>query len=173
MPTGSKMDFLLLPAKAKPIRSNSNASVITYSRKEGCCAERIPARKERSENMGTTMQTARSVQKEGQEVLQVLELRPCSPWCRPEWGDCAPAAHGGPSGCRDPPAAHGGAHAGAGGCRKEAVTPWEAQDGAGPDGDLQPMERETHAGTGFSWVGLVTPVGDPCWYSSSVKDCTP
>ncbi|KAJ7400338.1 hypothetical protein BTVI_106358 [Pitangus sulphuratus] len=73
MPASSRTDFLPL-AKAKPIRSNSNASVITYLRKESCCAERIPAREERSENIGTTRQTPRSVQKEGQEVLQALEL---------------------------------------------------------------------------------------------------
>ncbi|KAJ7411327.1 hypothetical protein BTVI_50390 [Pitangus sulphuratus] len=42
-----------------------------------------------------------------------------------------------------------------------------------PAGDLWPVEREAHAGAGFSRVGLHGPVGDPCQYSSSVKDCTP
>ncbi|KAJ7396180.1 hypothetical protein BTVI_147630 [Pitangus sulphuratus] len=56
MPASSRTGFLLL-AEAKPIRSDSNTSVITYLRTEGGCAERIPAREERSENMGTTMQT--------------------------------------------------------------------------------------------------------------------
>lgn len=38
-----------------------------------------------------------------------LELRsPCSPWCRPWWGSCAPPAHGGTRGCWDPPEACGG-----------------------------------------------------------------
>ncbi|KAJ7425175.1 hypothetical protein BTVI_03856 [Pitangus sulphuratus] len=80
MPAGSRMDFLLL-AKAKQISSNSNTSVITYLRTEYCYAEEIPAREEQSENMGTTRQTPRAVQKEGQEVLQEPEPRPCSPWC--------------------------------------------------------------------------------------------
>jgi len=42
---------------------------------------------QRSENMGereTTLQTPRSLKKEGEEVLQALEQRfPCSPWRRP------------------------------------------------------------------------------------------
>ncbi|KAJ7407705.1 hypothetical protein BTVI_62250 [Pitangus sulphuratus] len=59
MPASSRMDFLLL-AKAKAIRSDSNISVITYLRTESCCAERIPAREEQSENVGTTMQTPSS-----------------------------------------------------------------------------------------------------------------
>ncbi|KAJ7395246.1 hypothetical protein BTVI_156714 [Pitangus sulphuratus] len=74
MPASSRMDFLWL-ANAKPIRSDSNASVITYLRTEGYCEERIPARDEQSENIGTTMETPMSMQKEGQEVLQVPELR--------------------------------------------------------------------------------------------------
>ncbi|KAJ7423966.1 hypothetical protein BTVI_08069 [Pitangus sulphuratus] len=53
MPAGSRMDFLLL-AKAEPIRSNSNASVITYLRTEDYCAEEIPTREEWSENMEIT-----------------------------------------------------------------------------------------------------------------------
>ncbi|KAJ7415514.1 hypothetical protein BTVI_37893 [Pitangus sulphuratus] len=52
MPAGSRMGFLSL-TKAEPIRSDSNASVITYLRTEGCCAKRTPAREERSENTGT------------------------------------------------------------------------------------------------------------------------
>ncbi|KAJ7396259.1 hypothetical protein BTVI_146706 [Pitangus sulphuratus] len=56
MPDGSRMDFLPV-AKAKPSRSDSNTSVITCLRTEGCCVERIPAREQQSENMGTAMQT--------------------------------------------------------------------------------------------------------------------
>ncbi|KAJ7407714.1 hypothetical protein BTVI_62354 [Pitangus sulphuratus] len=58
MPASSRMDFLPL-AKAKAIRSDRNASVVTYLRTEGCGTERIPAREEQNENMGTTMQTPR------------------------------------------------------------------------------------------------------------------
>ncbi|KAJ7411926.1 hypothetical protein BTVI_48139 [Pitangus sulphuratus] len=40
MPAGFSTGFLLL-VKAKPIRSDSNASVITYLRTEGCCEEAV------------------------------------------------------------------------------------------------------------------------------------
>ncbi|KAJ7414776.1 hypothetical protein BTVI_40236 [Pitangus sulphuratus] len=53
MPTGSRTDFLLL-AKAKPIRSNSNASVITYLRTKDCWAEENAS--QGRANMGTTRQ---------------------------------------------------------------------------------------------------------------------
>lgn len=55
-----------------------------------------------------TTQTPWSVQKEGVELLQVPELRfPCRPWCSPWRRSCVPAAHGGPPGCKDPPAISG------------------------------------------------------------------
>ncbi|KAJ7395466.1 hypothetical protein BTVI_154668 [Pitangus sulphuratus] len=58
MPAGSRTSFLPV-AKAKIIRSNSNASVITYLRTEGYCTERIPTREEQSGNMGTKRSTLR------------------------------------------------------------------------------------------------------------------
>jgi len=76
---------------------------------------------------GTTLQTPRSVQKEGEEVLQApKEQRFCSLWSRPWWAGC-PCSHGGPRGSRSPLAAWGGPHAGAGGCPKEAVAPWREE----------------------------------------------
>ncbi|KAJ7424715.1 hypothetical protein BTVI_05504 [Pitangus sulphuratus] len=56
---------------------------------------------------------------------------------------------------------------------KEAVTLGRPKMEQGPAGDLQPVEKEAHAGAGFSWIGLVAPVGEPRRYSSFVKDCTP
>jgi len=108
----------------------------------------------------TTLQTPRSVQKEGEEVLQELEQRfPCRPWSRP-WrarlSPCSPwrSTVGQRSTC-----SLGGPHAGAGGCPKEAVTPWKAHIGAGSCQDLRTVERGAHAGAGLL-VGLVTPWGD-------------
>ncbi|KAJ7413970.1 hypothetical protein BTVI_41911 [Pitangus sulphuratus] len=60
MPSGSRMDLPL--AKAKPIRNDSNASVITYlRRKKSYWVDVIVLREERSEDMrGTTMKTPRN-----------------------------------------------------------------------------------------------------------------
>ncbi|KAJ7415437.1 hypothetical protein BTVI_38069 [Pitangus sulphuratus] len=80
MPAGSRTDFLPL-AKASPIRSNSNASVVTCLRTEGCCTEEIPVREEQSENMGTTMQTPSHQDVASEEVhftcclLRVVEMK--------------------------------------------------------------------------------------------------
>ena len=60
-------------------------------------------REERSENVrGTALQTPRLVEREGQEVIQVLELEvPLQLIVKQA------VLHGGPWGCRDPPSAHG------------------------------------------------------------------
>jgi len=57
-----------------------SASVITYlKRGKRCCTAAV--REEREPVRETTLQTARSVKKEREEVLQALEQRfPCSPW---------------------------------------------------------------------------------------------
>lgn len=65
-----KIDLPL--AKAKPARGDG-------SRGKNCC--RIAAGKSRENVRKTTLQTQRSVQKEGQEVVQALEMKfPCSLW---------------------------------------------------------------------------------------------
>ncbi|GAB0207188.1 mitochondrial enolase superfamily member 1 [Grus japonensis] len=69
MPAGSKTDPPL--AKAKPI----SASVITYLRRKTKQLEGAFAAGERSEKMQETLQTPRSVQKEGEEVLQLRDDR--------------------------------------------------------------------------------------------------
>ena len=78
MPASSKMDPLL--AKAKPISNGGSASGITDLRR----GKKNPAVEQQPERGGvrkTTLQTPRSVKKEGEEVLQVLEQRfPCSLW---------------------------------------------------------------------------------------------
>ncbi|GAB0188848.1 AN1-type zinc finger protein 5-like [Grus japonensis] len=79
MPAGSKTDPPL--AKAKPISHGGSASGIMYLRRgEKNCARPTAAEREEQEYVReTTLQTPRSVQKEGQEVLQVPEQRfPCS-----------------------------------------------------------------------------------------------
>jgi len=78
---GSKVDLLL--AKAMPISNTGGTSAIAYLRKgkKGCVA----AVREECENVReTTLQSPRSVQKEGEEVLQAPEQSPCSP-CRRPW----------------------------------------------------------------------------------------
>ena len=105
----------------------------------------------------TTLQTPRSVKKEGEEVLQAPEQRD-SPAARGEdhgEAGCPPAAHGGPRWSRYPPAACGGPHAGAGGCPKEAVTLWKAHAGAGSWQDLW-----THGKRSPRWSRFA---GRICW----------
>ena len=79
MSATSKTDLLL--AKAKPISDGGSASVITYLRRGKYCCATAVGRQEGEDVRGTTLQTPRSVKKEGEEVLQVLEQRfPCSLW---------------------------------------------------------------------------------------------
>jgi len=65
-----------------------------------------------------------------------------------------------------------GCHAGAGRCSKEAVTPWGAH--AGPSSC---QDRWTHGERSPRWSRLAgracDPMGDPCWSSLLLKDCTP
>jgi len=71
MPAGSKMDPLL--AKANDISDSGSASVITYISSGKICWKTAIEREERDYVRETTLQTLRSVKKEGQEVLQVPE----------------------------------------------------------------------------------------------------
>ncbi|KAK4827207.1 hypothetical protein QYF61_015235 [Mycteria americana] len=78
MPASSKMDPSL--AKAKTISDSGNASGITYLRRgKNCWAT---ARREEGQYVReTSLQTPRSVKKEGEEVLQAPEQSfPCSQW---------------------------------------------------------------------------------------------
>ncbi|KAK4809986.1 hypothetical protein QYF61_004438 [Mycteria americana] len=90
--------------------------------------------------------TPRSVKKEGEEVLQVLEQRFA--------------------------AARGGPHTRAGGYLEEAVTLWEACAGAGSWQDLWTHgERSLHW---RRFAGRTCdPAGDPRWSSLFLKDCAP
>ena len=75
----------MLLAKTGPIREAGNASVMTYSRRKSKQSHAALLVRE-EEKVRTcernNMETPRSVEKEGQEVLQVPELRfLCSLWC--------------------------------------------------------------------------------------------
>jgi len=120
----------------------------------------------------TTLQTPRSAKKEGeggagdagaeslllQLVLKTMmrqavslqsmveQITTCSPWKGP--------------------------HDRAGGCLKEAVTPWGARAGAGSGQDLQTCGERTPRRSRFAGRAC-DPVGDPCWSSQFLKDCTP
>jgi len=66
---------------------------------------------------------------------------------------------------------HGGPRAGASGSLKEAVIPWETRTGSSSfqdlwiHGDRSPCWSRFAGRTG-------DPVGDPCWSSLLLKDCT-
>lgn len=108
----------------------------------------------------TALQAPTSVQKET-EVVQALDLRfPCSPRCRPWWGSCDSAVHGGGQGSRDPPAAPTPEQldASKGGCNSTLKQVLDRTCGS--------MEREVHARAGLL-VGLVTP-----WESFAGAVCT-
>ena len=79
VPAGSKTDLPV--AKTEPISNTGSSSVLTCLRRgENCCAM-AARREERAYVREITLQTARSVKKEVEEVLQELEQRfPCSPW---------------------------------------------------------------------------------------------
>jgi len=104
----------------------------------------------------TTLQTPKSVKKEGEEVLEAPEWRffPCGA----DHGEagCPAADHGGPQRSRYPPADRGAPHTKAVGCPKEAVTPWRAHAAAGSWQDLRTSgEAGAHTGVGLL-AGLVT-----------------
>ena len=101
---------------------------------------------------GTTLQTPRSVKKEGEEVLQAPEQReiPLQPVVKTMVRQAVPL---------QPMEVHGGADIHL--QPVEAVTPWEARAGAGSWQDLWPrgpVERGAHAEAGLL-AGLVTPWG--------------
>ena len=74
----SKSDQPLV--KAKPISDGGSTSVITYLRSGKRLLKNLQQREE-WDVRETTLQTPRSVKKEGEEVLQAPEQRfPCSPW---------------------------------------------------------------------------------------------
>ncbi|GAB0177996.1 AN1-type zinc finger protein 5-like [Grus japonensis] len=79
MPAGSKMDLLL--AKAKPISNGGSTSGITELRRgETAVQQQLQPERGVEEVRGTTLQTPRSVKKEGRRLLQAPEQRsPCSP----------------------------------------------------------------------------------------------
>ena len=64
-----------------------------------------------------------------------------------------------------------GPHAGAGGCPKEAGTPWEAHTGAGSWQDLWPHGKRSPHWSRFAG-GTCDAMGDPCWSSLCLKDCS-
>ena len=129
----------------------------------------------------TTLQTPRSVKKEGgEEVLEMSEQRafPCSLWWRPWWGRLYPCSPWRSkveqiSTCSP----WKGPHSGAGGCLKEAVTPWGAPrwsrllPGPADPWREEPMLEQvcwqglwSHAGAVCSW--RTAPLGkDPRWGS--------
>jgi len=79
VPASSKMDPLL--AKAKPISNGGRASGITWLRRgRKNCSETAVEREEQDDVKETTLQTPKSVKKEGEEVLETLRQRafPCS-----------------------------------------------------------------------------------------------
>jgi len=66
------MDLML--AKAKPVSDSGSASVVTYLRRgRKNCSETTVEREERDDVKEKTLQTPRSVKKEGEEVLKVPE----------------------------------------------------------------------------------------------------
>ena len=77
------------------VSDSDNTSVIAYLRSKKCCCTMATAsRREEWEYLReTTLQTPRSVKKEGKEMLQAPEQRfHCSPWSRPWWGRLCPCS---------------------------------------------------------------------------------
>ncbi|XP_032546009.1 suppression of tumorigenicity 5 protein isoform X3 [Chiroxiphia lanceolata] len=94
-----------------------------------------------------------------------------SPAACGEAGSVLAGGHGGPWGCRHPPAAHGRPHARAGGCPKEAVTPWEAHAGAGSWKDLWTRGERSPLWSRFA-VGTWDLGGNARWSRLFLKNCT-
>jgi len=61
---------------------------------------------------------------------------------------------------------------GGGGCPKEAVTLWGARAGAGSCQDLRTHGERSPGQSKFS-DRASDPMGDSCWSSLFLKDCTP
>jgi len=172
---GSKTDLPL--AKAKPISNSGSASVITYLRKgrkktavkwqwrEGgvrWCERNNSADTQVSEEgrgggawdtgaEGLPLQLMMKTMVRQVVALKSTEIHggadiTCSLWKGP--------------------------HAEAGGCLKEAVTPWGDSTGAGLCQDLRTRGERSPCRSRF--VGRACdPMGDPCWSSLLLKDCTP
>ncbi|XP_017665895.1 PREDICTED: suppression of tumorigenicity 5 protein isoform X4 [Lepidothrix coronata] len=94
-----------------------------------------------------------------------------SPAACGEAGSVLAGGHGGPWGCRHPPATHGGPHARAGGCSKEAVTPWEAHAGAGSWKDLWTRGERSPLWSRFA-VRTWDLGGNARWSRLFLKNCT-
>ncbi|XP_051659832.1 DENN domain-containing protein 2B isoform X5 [Manacus candei] len=94
-----------------------------------------------------------------------------SPAACGEAGSVLAGGHGGPWGCRHPPAAHGGPHARAGGCPKETVTPWEAYAGAGSWKDLWTCGERSPLWSRFA-VRTWDLGGNARWSRLFLKNCT-
>lgn len=80
VPAGFEMDAL---AKAEPVSSNRGGSgIMDFKRGKSYCTAAISAKRGVRMCESKILQTPGPVRKEGQELLQVPELRfPCSPWC--------------------------------------------------------------------------------------------
>ena len=122
----------------------------------------------------TTLQTPRSMKKEGEEVLKMPEQRvfPCNSWWRPWWGKLSPCSPWRStveqmSTC----SLWKGPHARTGGCPKEAVTPWGARAGAGSWQDLRTRGERSPCRSRFAGR-TCDPMGGPRWSSLFLKDCT-
>jgi len=169
MPAGSKMDLPL--AKAKPIINAGSASAITLLEAEKVVVQQ-QLQQERVRVCETTLQTSRSVQKEGQEVLQAPEQRfPCSPWSRPWQGRLCPCSPRRSMVEQRPTCSLGRTPRRSRGlCPKEAVTHGEPMWEQAPGRTCGPMERGAHARAGLL-AGLVTPWKGPM-LEQFVKSCT-
>lgn len=110
---GSKTDLLF--SKSEPLSDIGSASVITYLRN---MLTKAAGRAKWNDVGETALKTPRSVRKEGEKVLQALEVRfPCSLWWRQWW-------------CKYPP-----------------YNPWRAYPGAGSWQELwccgeQPSQKQ-------------------------------
>ncbi|KAK4830770.1 hypothetical protein QYF61_013259 [Mycteria americana] len=162
-----RMDSLL--AKAKPIGDAGGTSVITYLRKgknNSCergmrkCERNSPTNTKVSEEGGGagTPGAGAEIPLQPVEKTVVMQVVPLQLMEDHSGGDIHIAAHG-------------GLHGRAGVCAlKKAVTP-SAHTGAGSWQDLWPIKRSPHRS---SLSGRTCgPVGDPCWSSPCLKDCTP
>ncbi|TRZ22706.1 hypothetical protein HGM15179_004414 [Zosterops borbonicus] len=117
MPAGSNMDLPQL-AKAEPISDGGSTSgIIDLTRQEHC--------------------TGATPQERGVKLCERQLCRQQGEWwcrrgkrCSRQQGRDSSTVHGEDYGEAAVPLQPGGSHSGAGGRLKEAVTPWEACDGA-------------------------------------------
>ena len=117
----------------------------------------------------TTLQTLRSVKKEGEKVLQAPEQRfPCSPWWRLWWGRLSPWSPWRSTVEQIPTCSPWRTPYWRRSMRpKEAVIPWRAHTGARSWKDLRILgEGGAHAGAGFL-ARLGTHAGAACSWSTA------